>query len=183
MLRPTGRLDEAADCYANMVRIEPDHALAHKELGDVRLQMDRVEEARAAYDRALEVDPEYADAQLGRARIAARADDWEAVAREAEEVLRYRPNHADAMVVLGMAHAAGGRDGLALSCWKQATLADRCCRDAYQQTALLHALHCRADKAWQAVRSARYWSADLDDAFLHDLERATGRRAEEELAE
>jgi tetratricopeptide (TPR) repeat protein len=67
-----GRLPEAAAQYEAGLRIAPDDAQAHDNLGRVLVGLDRRPEAIAQYELALQIDPDdaYARANLDQLRPA-----------------------------------------------------------------------------------------------------------------
>ena len=63
-------MTEAIECYRAAIRLEPDLAPAHNDLGSL-LQADRLSEAIIQYERALDIEPDYAEAHfnLGNALV------------------------------------------------------------------------------------------------------------------
>jgi tetratricopeptide (TPR) repeat protein len=59
----TGRTSEAIDQYEQALRINPDYAEAHNNLGAALGQMGRISEAIEQLKAALRVNPNYIDAQ------------------------------------------------------------------------------------------------------------------------
>ena len=52
-----GKLSEAAACYERALCLKPDHAEAHRNLGNILKDQGRIEEATAALRTALKLDP------------------------------------------------------------------------------------------------------------------------------
>lgn len=95
------RLDTAAACFANAVRIEPDYAVGHGNLGFTLYQLGHKQDAVACYERALAIDPGFAEAHnnlgialkdLGRPDLAIACY---------ERTLAIDPDHADAHCNMG----------------------------------------------------------------------------------
>ena len=63
MLASEGKLDEAIHQFRESIRISPDYAKAHNNLGNTLLYKGRLDEAIASYREALRLNPDYAIAQ------------------------------------------------------------------------------------------------------------------------
>ena len=57
-----GKLEEAEDSYREALRLKPDYAEAHNNLGNVLWDQGKLEEAEASYREALRLKPDYAEA-------------------------------------------------------------------------------------------------------------------------
>ena len=66
-----GRLQEAIGHYEQALRIKPDYAEAHYNLGVALEQAGRVQEAIGHYEQALRIKPDFAEAQNKLARLRA----------------------------------------------------------------------------------------------------------------
>jgi tetratricopeptide (TPR) repeat protein len=66
-----GRLREAIEHYGQAVRIKPDYAAAHYNLGVALEQAGRVQEAIEHYEQALRIKPDFTRAQNALARLQA----------------------------------------------------------------------------------------------------------------
>ena len=102
LLEIPGRMPDAISEYQRAVRIYPNYAEAHNNLGALLLQSGRTTEAVAEYQAAVRLDPDYPDAHsnLGGAlsRIPGRLP--EAVA-ELETAVRLDPENARRRAALG----------------------------------------------------------------------------------
>lgn len=63
-------MEESIGALRAAVRLEPERAASHFELGNVLTQAGRLREARLAYRAALALEPDYADARLRLGRLA-----------------------------------------------------------------------------------------------------------------
>ena len=68
----TGKIEEAIAHYEQALRIKPDDAEAHYNLGNALAQVGRVPEAIGQYQQALRIKPGFAEAQNALARLQAR---------------------------------------------------------------------------------------------------------------
>jgi tetratricopeptide (TPR) repeat protein len=66
-----GRPQEAIGHYEQAVRIKPDSAEAHNNLGNALLQAGKVQEAIQQYEQALRIKPDLVQAQINLARARA----------------------------------------------------------------------------------------------------------------
>ena len=102
LLEIPGRMPDAIAEYQSAVRIYPNYAEAHNNLGAILLQSGRTTEAVAEYQAAVRLDPDYPDAHsnLGSAlsRIPGRLP--EAIA-ELETAVRLDPENARRRAALG----------------------------------------------------------------------------------
>ncbi|MGB3460153.1 MAG: tetratricopeptide repeat protein [Halobacteriota archaeon] len=105
-----GRRDEAEKECREAIRIYPDFAKAHYNLGNLLSDMGRKEDAEAEYREAIGINPHFAEAHNNLGALLGnkgREDDAEAEFREA---LRINPNEAEAHHNLGASLGNMGRE-------------------------------------------------------------------------
>jgi tetratricopeptide (TPR) repeat protein len=104
-----GKSDRAIAHFTTSLRLKPQSAVAHYNLGTALTVARHLDEAAAEYRQALRIDPEYANAHnnLGNVLLAQRRFD-EAI-HEFSEVVRLQPASAAAQKNLAAAYAAAGR--------------------------------------------------------------------------
>jgi protein O-mannosyl-transferase len=102
LLEIPGRMPDAISEYLRAVRIYPDYAEAHNNLGAILLQSGRTTEAVAEYRAAVRLDPDYPDAHsnLGGALSRIPGQMPEALA-ELETAVRLDPENARRRAALG----------------------------------------------------------------------------------
>ena len=102
LLEIPGRMPDAIAEYQNAVRIYPNYAEAHNNLGAILLQSGRTTEAVAEYRAAVSLDPDYPDAHsnLGSALSRIPGSLPEATA-ELETAVRLDPENARRRAALG----------------------------------------------------------------------------------
>jgi tetratricopeptide (TPR) repeat protein len=66
-----GKVQEAISHWDQALRLKPDYALAHNNLGNALLQAGRVQEAIGHYEQALRIKPDLVQAQTNLARARA----------------------------------------------------------------------------------------------------------------
>ena len=110
-LRPErqGKLDEAIAAYREAIRLKPDDAEAHYNLGIALSGQGKLDEAIAEYREAIRLKPDYAEAHynLGIALDGQGKLD-EAIA-EYREAIRLKPDYAEAHYNLGIALTSQGK--------------------------------------------------------------------------
>ncbi len=104
LLEIPGRTPDALSEYQRAVRIYPNYAEAHNNLGAILLQLGRTPEAVAEYQAAVRLDPDYPDAHsnLGGALSRMPGRMSEAIA-ELEAAVRLDPENARRRAALGNA--------------------------------------------------------------------------------
>ena len=121
----------AIECYERALRIEPNYAAAHSNLGVVKQQTGLLAEAIAHYRQALEIDPNLAEtaSNLGSA-LADAGQTTEAIA-EYERALNLKPDCAEALINLGLLREGQGDVAEAVRCYEQAIQVNPNCAVAY----------------------------------------------------
>jgi predicted O-linked N-acetylglucosamine transferase (SPINDLY family) len=103
VLKDLGRLDEAVAAYVTAIRIQPDFAEAHSNLGAALRRLGRFDDAINAYDNAIRLKPDYAQAHfnLGNALFDLGLLDGASAAYKT--AIRLNPKDAGARTNLGKA--------------------------------------------------------------------------------
>ncbi len=117
--RRRGDWDQAERIFREIVKVKPDFAEAHNNLGVALKALGRLDEAVESYRRAVAVKPDYAEAHgnLGNSlRALDRAEEAVASYRDA---LAVAPDNAEARLKLGTTLAELGRHEEAVSCYRE----------------------------------------------------------------
>jgi protein O-GlcNAc transferase len=190
-----GKLDEAVASYEQALRLRPDFAAVHNNLGAIHAARARWEDAIASYGKALELDPNLADAcnNLGIAFVnqGMRA----AAAAAFQRASALDPNQAAAHNNLGNVLKELGRLDEAVASYKRALELRADYADAYnnlgvtlttqgQRDQATHfyqqALHCRPDFAAAHSNLLSCWNYDPtaeSDALFAEHRRWADRHA------
>src|SRR5206468_5975225 len=104
-------IDVAAE-FREAIRLRPDFAEAHNNLGLVLLQAGDDQAGIAALREAVRINPEYADARVNLGAALTPADADEAI-RELEQAVALAPNSVKAQFNLAVAYGASSRWGTA----------------------------------------------------------------------
>ena len=111
---PPGKPDEAAAAYREAVRVNPNLAPAHDNLGVMLAERGSADEAVAAYRRAIEVNPGAARPYYNLGNALAARGDWDGALAAFRKALELQPDFAEAHCNLGHALRELGRLGEAV---------------------------------------------------------------------
>jgi predicted O-linked N-acetylglucosamine transferase (SPINDLY family) len=115
-----GRLALAEEIYRRILAVEPEHAEAHKSLGDVLLGQGKVAEAVASQRRALALKPDLAEAHNSLANALKDLGDLEGAVAGYRRALERLPDQAEIHSNLGaVLHMRGSIDE-ATACYRRA---------------------------------------------------------------
>jgi tetratricopeptide (TPR) repeat protein len=162
-----GKLEEAAHCIHQALRLQPDSANAHNILGNVLFYQGKYDDAVASYEQALCLHPYFAEAynNLGNALSALKRHD-EAVTR-CQQALRLQPNYAQAHVNLGNACGWLGRGDEAIACFHRALKLDPDLAEAHNGLGAALAALDRLDAAIAHYRAALRLKPDFAAAYYN----------------
>jgi predicted O-linked N-acetylglucosamine transferase (SPINDLY family) len=114
-LRRAGKLAEAAQLYADILKKDPRHFEALHALGILHYQSGRFEEAERLIGEAIRVNPGAVDALYNRASLLLRMNRVEEALRCFDQALAIRPDYAEALGNRGSALMRSGRAAEGLS--------------------------------------------------------------------
>jgi tetratricopeptide (TPR) repeat protein len=118
--RAAGRPQEAVAHYREAVRLQPDYALAHFNLGFTLVEQGRPAEAVGPCREVLRLYPDHAEAHNTLAAALVELSQLEPAAAHAREALRLRPDYAAACNNLGRAVQDQGRPEEAIAQYREA---------------------------------------------------------------
>ena len=101
-LAHAGRLREAIAQYVQGLRMNPDDAEAHCNLGVTLRQVGRIEDAIGHYEQALRINPDFAEAHYNLALALAQTGRIEEAIAHFEQALRIKPDFAEARNALAL---------------------------------------------------------------------------------
>jgi tetratricopeptide (TPR) repeat protein len=99
-LTGAGRHKEAVKSDRQSIRINPDDANTHRELGDAYIGAGQHKEAIDVYKQALEIDPDDADTHYNLGVAYVKAGMHKEAIKSFQQVIRINPDDADALAVL-----------------------------------------------------------------------------------
>ena len=162
-----GKLDEAADAYREAIRLKPDLAVAHNNLGSVLKAQGKLDESIAAYREAIRIKPDLAFAynNLG-ASLQDQGKQNEAVAAYREAV-RIKLDFAVAHLNLGVALRALGKAEEAADACREAIRLKPDYADAHVNLGIALGDLGKAEEAADACREAIRLKPDLASAHYN----------------
>ena len=99
------RLDEAEKEYRGAIRINPDFAEAHHNLGILLYNLKRFEEAEKEYREAIRINPDFAEAHNNLGNLLDNLKQFEEAEREYREAIRINPDFTETHNNLGVLFA------------------------------------------------------------------------------
>jgi protein O-GlcNAc transferase len=115
-----GRFDVAVEHIVQALRLRPNFAVAHSNLGNVLRDLGRLTEAEACCRQALRLQPGFADAHINLGNVLRELGQLEEAEVCYRQALRIQPNSTLAHCNLGDVCRARGRLEAAESCYRQA---------------------------------------------------------------
>ncbi len=115
-----GHIDEAVTHYREALRLRPNDAEAHDNLGSALQKQGSDEEAAAHHRQALALNPNFAEAHTNLGNVLAKQDQLHAAATHHREAIRLDPNLAEAHANLGGTLLHQGDLDAALAHYRQA---------------------------------------------------------------
>lgn len=113
-------LTRADRLLAQALEVDPSHAGAHSNRGNVLRELGQPTAALASYDRAIVIRPDYAEAQYNRAVVLQELAQFEAAIAGYDATIALQPGHADAHNNRGTALAALMRFDTAIASYDRA---------------------------------------------------------------
>lgn len=161
-----GQIEDAIAEFEEAIRLDPDNALAHFNLGVAYQYQGKLDQAVAEYQEAISIDPDYAEAHnnLGIAYDDQGKPD-EAIA-EYQEAIRINPDYALAHYNLALAYYAQGKPDEAIAAYKEVIRVDPDSADAHYNLGITYYDQGKLDEAiaaWQeAIR------IEPEDSMTHN---------------
>lgn len=115
-----GQTAAALPFVEQAVKINPNIAIYHNNLGQVLERLGRRQEATAHYDRALTLDPRYSEAHNNRANMAERAGQLPEAIAGYRRAIQLRPQYGEAFTNLGNIYKDQGDLDEAITCYRAA---------------------------------------------------------------
>lgn len=109
--------DEAIAAYQNAIRIDPNFADAHCNLGTVYYNQGRRKEARACYERATQLDPEHVEGHYNLGSLFEEENQNEAAIRCYKTCIRSDPMYAEAQLNMALLYEKMGMRRRAKEHW------------------------------------------------------------------
>ena len=103
-----GLVNEAIKVYCYLLDLDPNHAVAHSNLGNLLIQKGDYENALIHYNKSIELDPKNYHAYHNRASYYFRVNDYENAIVDAVKALELKNNGVEAATLLTIIYALQG---------------------------------------------------------------------------
>ena len=84
---------EAKNLYNQVLKINPDHASAHNNLGAIFQVLKRNQEAISCYEKAIKINPNFTDALNNLGVVCQKLEDYQKAISSYEKIIKIDPNH------------------------------------------------------------------------------------------
>ena len=111
----------AENAFREAIRLNPNFAPAHNNLGNVLQELNQLENAALSYARALALNPDYVDAHNNCANLCRAQGDIERARYHYEQSLALKPDNADLCFYLGNIYREQGALDKAVKSFQRAT--------------------------------------------------------------
>jgi tetratricopeptide (TPR) repeat protein len=122
--RADPNLQQAITVLNEAIRLRPEFAEAHNDLGNVLAAMNRTDEAIAAYSKAIKFAPQFANAHYGLGNMLSRKGNSENALVALERATALKPQFADAHLNMGNVLRHLGRREEAMAAYRRAIVAN-----------------------------------------------------------
>ena len=175
-----GKLNEAEEKFAGVLRRQPRHFTALLLLGAIAGRTGRAASAIQLLRQAISVQPQSADARLLLANLLRETGDTTGAVTLLQEAILLKPRDPALHSDLGLAYLSGHRLTEAIGCYERAIALDPNFSIAYFNLARAHERQGRVAEAIAAYRHAARLAPNLAEAHsrLGNLLYAQGYRAE-----
>ena len=89
-------LQGAQNYYQRVLEIDPNHALAHNNLGVIFTTLGENPKARSCYEKAIEIDPKHLEAYNNLGKLYLTLEETQKSINCFEKIIKINPNHIDA---------------------------------------------------------------------------------------
>ncbi len=137
VLAHEGRLPEAIQIFGEALRIKPDFAEGHDDLGAALVRLDKLQEATGQFEQALRIDPQYVTAYNSLGVVLIRLGRTQEGIAQLEQAVRIKPELAEAQNNLGFALWRMGRLENAAQHYEQAVRFNPDIAEAHYNLAVL----------------------------------------------
>ena len=118
------KIDIAQDLYNQVLKINPNYADAHNNLGAIFNSLGEVKKAKECYEKAIEINPNYADAYNNLGAIFKELEENTKAKNCFEKAIESNPNHTFALNNLGVIYKELAENQKAIECYEKAIEVD-----------------------------------------------------------
>lgn len=142
-----GHTEESIALFGRALQLNPDHAIALKNIGSAYRVLKRWDDAREAFEHALEVSPGDAESYYGLGMVFAQQDDTARAADNLQKALQARPDYPEALNNLGILYLRTRRRDEAVAKLQESIRVAPDFEPSYVTLAQVYALEGTPDKA------------------------------------
>jgi FkbM family methyltransferase len=164
-----GKLDEAIANFEQALRLNPDYALAHSDLGNVFYLQGRHDAAVACYERAVRLKPDFAVAHNNMGAALTCLGRFEEAAAQCRTALSLKPDYAEAHSNLGNALKEQGQIQEAISHYQDAVRLKPDYAVAYNNLGNIWLLQGQFERGWAGYEWRRRCFEYADRRFCQPL--------------
>lgn len=165
-----GRLAEAAQLYAKLLKAQPKHPGLLFEAGGVALQQGRPEQAAHLFARLVRLQPAHADAWCNLGQAHARQDRYPEALKAYRQAVALRPDFPGGHYNIAMAEQALGNLPAALAAYDVAVAQHPAFAEAHNNRGNVLASLGRYEEALQSFDSSlRHWPQNVEAWHNHGL--------------
>mgnify|MGYP006146532907 FL=1 len=124
-------LADAQDLYNQILKIDPEHAYVHNNLGTILKKLGDYQKAKGCYEKAIEIDPNYANAHNNLGLIFKELGDYQKAKSFIEKAITIDPIYGHAHNNLGLIFKELGDYQKAKDCYEKAIEIDPYYANAY----------------------------------------------------
>ena len=163
--REAGQLEDAIATFQQAIELDPEHAAAYFQLGDVYYDMEKFEESLTALEKAAELDPNdpYTQHNLGSSYSA--LSEWEKAVVAYEKAIELKPDFGEAYGDLAAAYANTDQVTDAIAAGEQAIELDPEYVAAYINLGIAYGMQGDLDQAITLFKKAL--QINPEDATAH----------------
>ena len=113
------KADIAEDLYNQVLKIDPNHAEAHNNLGTLFNNLREKHKAKSCFEKAIEINPNYAEAHNNFGIMFTYLGEYQKAKSCFEKVIEINPNYTNAYENLGNVHSLLGEYQIAINCYEK----------------------------------------------------------------
>ncbi|MBW4495156.1 MAG: tetratricopeptide repeat protein [Oscillatoria princeps RMCB-10] len=182
LLKQQGDLERAAGYFRSAIRLQPDFAAAHNNLGNTLQALGKLDEAVACFQEAIRLKPNLAVAHCNLAAVRQMRGEVDAAIAGCLEAIRLQPDFVLAYGNLGKLFVSQGRMGEAERCYRQSLAIKPDWAEAHFELGNLYWRQKRVEEAISCFRAAIRSQRDFAAAY-NGLGVALQSRGDMDLAE
>ncbi len=169
-------LDRAMDDYEKLIQLNPNAPEGYTGRGNIYRQRGDINRAIGEYDKAISYKPDFAAAYFCRADSYFEKGEYDKAITDCSQAISLKPDYSDALLTRGNCHYNKRMYEKAIEDYTQVIGLCPGYLSAYSNRAKSY--FCLKDytKAWADVKKCRETGGTIDDSFLEQLRKASGKK-------